>query len=39
MSENKVLDGLFGLCIGDALGVPFEFKNRIELGFGLKPLA
>ncbi len=25
---NKVLDGVFGLCIGDALGVPVEFKSR-----------
>ena len=25
---NKVLDGLFGLCIGDALGVPVEFKIK-----------
>ncbi len=28
MGENKVLDGLFGLCIGDALGVPVEFVSR-----------
>ena len=24
MSESKVLDGLMGLCVGDALGVPVE---------------
>ncbi len=28
---NKVLDGLFGLCVGDALGVPVEFKSRSYL--------
>ncbi|MBN1412292.1 MAG: ADP-ribosylglycohydrolase family protein [Spirochaetales bacterium] len=28
MSKNKILDGLFGLCVGDALGVPVEFKSR-----------
>jgi len=28
MSKNKVLDGIFGLCVGDALGVPVEFKSR-----------
>ena len=28
MSKNKVLDGLFGLCVGDALGVPAEGKSR-----------
>lgn len=25
---NKILDALFGLCVGDALGVPVEFKSR-----------
>jgi ADP-ribosylglycohydrolase len=28
MKSNIVLDGLFGLCVGDALGVPVEFKSR-----------
>ena len=31
MTSNKVLDGLFGLCIGDALGVPVEFTSRDDL--------
>jgi len=44
MKEGYVLDGLMGLCVGDALGVPVEFKPREELdadpvqgmrGFGL----
>ena len=31
MIENfKSQDGLFGLCIGDALGVPVEFTSRAE---------
>ena len=25
---NKILDGIFGLCIGDALGIPVEGKTR-----------
>ena len=25
------MDGIFGLCVGDALGVPAEFKSREEL--------
>jgi len=29
--KNKVLDGLLGLCVGDALGVPVEFKSRGSL--------
>ncbi len=29
--EEKVLGGLFGLCVGDALGVPVEFCSRSEL--------
>ncbi len=28
MKSNKVLDGLFGLCIGDALGLPVQFLSR-----------
>lgn len=28
--ENKVYGGLFGFCIGDALGVPAEFSTREE---------
>lgn len=31
MKRNKVLGGLFGLCIGDALGVPFESCSRNRL--------
>lgn len=26
--ENHVLSGIMGLCVGDALGVPVEFKSR-----------
>lgn len=29
--ENKVKAGIFGVCIGDALGVPVEFKKREDL--------
>lgn len=29
--ENAVKAGIFGVCIGDALGVPVEFKRREEL--------
>ena len=25
---HSLKDGLFGLAVGDALGVPVEFKNR-----------
>lgn len=28
---NKVLDGLMGFCVGDALGVPVEFSSREAL--------
>lgn len=31
MSDNKILDGIMGLCIGDALGVPVEFESREDL--------
>ncbi|SHH71263.1 ADP-ribosylglycohydrolase [Caloranaerobacter azorensis DSM 13643] len=31
MSRNKILGAIFGFCIGDALGVPVEFKSREEL--------
>ena len=31
IKTNKVLDGLFGLCVGDALGVPVEFESRSTL--------
>ena len=31
MHQNPVADGLFGQCVGDALGVPVEFKSRYEL--------
>ena len=26
--EGKILNGIMGLCVGDALGVPVEFKRR-----------
>lgn len=29
--ENSVKAGIFGVCIGDALGVPVEFKTREDL--------
>ena len=29
--KNKVIDGLFGLCVGDALGVPVESCTRKTL--------
>lgn len=28
---KKIYDGIIGLAIGDALGVPFEFKSRTEI--------
>lgn len=28
--ENKIYGGLFGFCVGDALGVPVEFSTREE---------
>ncbi|PHS33638.1 MAG: hypothetical protein COA82_08265 [Alkaliphilus sp.] len=31
MEQNKILAAVIGLCIGDALGVPAEFKSREEL--------
>ncbi|TDX91498.1 ADP-ribosylglycohydrolase [Chryseobacterium daecheongense] len=31
MMENAVKAGIFGVCIGDALGVPVEFKTRETL--------
>jgi ADP-ribosylglycohydrolase len=31
MEQNPIIDGLLGLCVGDALGVPVEFKSRDEL--------
>lgn len=29
--ENKVKAGIFGVCVGDALGVPVEFRSREQL--------
>ena len=29
--KEKILGGIFGLCIADALGVPVEFQSRDEL--------
>lgn len=31
MESNKVIDALLGVAIGDAVGVPFEFKSREEM--------
>jgi len=31
MSDNRVLDAVMGLCTGDALGVPAEFRTRDAL--------
>ncbi|MGB4437301.1 MAG: ADP-ribosylglycohydrolase family protein, partial [Acetomicrobium sp.] len=31
MKKDKVIGGLLGLCIGDALGVPVEFQSREKL--------
>jgi ADP-ribosyl-[dinitrogen reductase] hydrolase len=30
LSSNKILSGLMGVCVGDALGVPVEFTSRAE---------
>ncbi|MFN6569831.1 hypothetical protein A6770_32925 [Nostoc minutum NIES-26] len=30
LTTTKVLSGLMGLCVGDALGVPVEFTSRAE---------
>jgi ADP-ribosyl-[dinitrogen reductase] hydrolase len=29
--KNKIKAGIFGVCIGDALGVPVEFRSREQL--------
>lgn len=29
--KNSVMAGIIGLCVGDALGVPFEFKERRDM--------
>ena len=29
--RNHVLDGIMGLCVADALGVPVEFNSRERL--------
>lgn len=31
MRSESVYDGMYGLCIGDAVGVPAEFKTREEM--------
>src|SRR6056297_87765 len=31
MMTNKILSAVMGLCVGDALGVPVEFKSREKL--------
>ncbi|MBD2871152.1 ADP-ribosylglycohydrolase family protein [Paenibacillus arenilitoris] len=31
MKQSKVRDGVFGFCVGDALGVPVEFLSRSSL--------
>jgi ADP-ribosyl-[dinitrogen reductase] hydrolase len=30
VTANKILSGLMGVCVGDALGVPVEFTSRTE---------
>jgi ADP-ribosylglycohydrolase len=30
LNSNKILSGLMGVCVGDALGVPVEFTSREE---------
>jgi len=31
MDKNKILGGLYGLLIGDAMGVPYEFHKKADL--------
>ena len=31
MQSNKITDALLGVAVGDAVGVPFEFKSRAEM--------
>jgi len=31
MDSNKVTDALLGVAIGDAVGVPFEFRSRNKM--------
>ena len=31
MNKQKILGGILGLAVGDALGVPVEFKSRTTL--------
>ena len=31
MNSNKVIDALLGVAIGDAVGVPFEFRSRDQM--------
>ena len=31
MKSNKVTDALLGVAVGDAVGVPFEFRSRDEM--------
>lgn len=31
MESNKVLDAIMGVAIGDAVGVPFEFRSREDM--------
>ncbi len=31
MEENKVIDALLGVAVGDALGVPYEFKSKTDM--------
>ena len=30
MFNSKIFDGIIGVAIGDALGVPVEFQSRAE---------
>jgi ADP-ribosylglycohydrolase len=34
--ENTIKAGIFGVCVGDALGVPVELKQRTTETFPVK---
>ena len=34
MKSNKVTDALLGVAIGDAVGVPFEFRFKFQEQYG-----
>ena len=31
MNRNAYIDGMMGLVVGDALGVPYEFRSREQM--------